>query len=147
MLLKEKLDEYLKAAMRSKDAVRLSTIRMLKTAINNAEIAKKKDFTDEDILPVIQSSIKQRRDSIEQYSKGNRPELAAKEEVELKILQAYLPAQLSEDEVRVLVAKVIAETGASSAKDMGKVMGKLMPVVKGKAENSLVSSIVKENLK
>ncbi|OGF47240.1 MAG: aspartyl-tRNA amidotransferase [Candidatus Firestonebacteria bacterium RIFOXYA2_FULL_40_8] len=147
MGLKEKLDEDLKLAMKAKDELKLSTVRLLKNAVNNAELAKKKTFTDDEIIAVIQSAIKQRKDSIEQYSKGGRAELAAQEENEMKILQAYLPAQLSEEEVRKLVLDVIKETGAASVKEMGKVMGKLMPLVKGKADNSLVSSVVKEHLK
>ncbi len=147
MDVKEKLNEDLKAAMKAGDALKTSTVRMLKAAINNAEMAKKASFTDEEVFRVIAASIKQRRDSIEQYKKGNRPELAAQEEAELVILQSYLPAQMSEEELRALVARVIAETGAGAVKDMGKVMGKLMPLLKGRAENSLVSSIVKENLK
>jgi len=147
MSLKEKLDEDLKLAMKAKDELKLSTVRLLKNAVNNAELAKKKPFSDEEIITVIQSSIKQRKDSIEQYRQGGREELAVQEEKEMKILQAYLPKQLSEEEVRKLVADVIKETGAASVKEMGKVMGKLMPLIKGKADNSLVSSVVKEYLK
>ncbi|MEI6845884.1 MAG: GatB/YqeY domain-containing protein [Candidatus Firestonebacteria bacterium] len=147
MGLKEKLDEDLKLAMKAKDELKLSTVRLLKNAINNAELAKKKIFTDEEVIAVIQSSIKQRKDSIEQYTKGGRAELAAQEETEMKILQAYLPEQLGEEELRKLVKQAVVETGAVSFKEMGKVMGKLMPLIKGKADNSLVSSIVKEHLK
>ncbi|OGF47078.1 MAG: aspartyl-tRNA amidotransferase [Candidatus Firestonebacteria bacterium RIFOXYC2_FULL_39_67] len=147
MGLKEKLDEDLKLAMKAKDELKLSTVRLLKNAISNAEIAKKKTLTDDDIITVIQSSIKQRKDSIEQYTQGGRSELAVQEETEMKILQAYLPEQLSEEEVRKFVLDVIKETGAASVKEMGKVMGKLMPLVKGKADSSLVSLIVKEHLK
>lgn len=147
MELKEKLNEDLKVAMKAGDALKTSTIRMLKSAINNAEMAKKKSFSDEEVFNVILSSIKQHRDSINQYKQGNRPELVAQEEAELVILQAYLPAQMSEEELRTLVAKVIAETGATAVKDMGKVIGKIMPLIKGRADNSIVSSIVKENLK
>ncbi len=147
MDLKDKLNEDLKTAMKAGDALKTSTVRMLKSAINNAEMAKRKSFTDEEVFNVILSSIKQHRDSIQQYTKGNRPELVAQEEAELVILQAYLPAQMSEEEVRDLVKKVIAETGAVTAKDMGKVIGKIMPLIKGRADNSLVSSLVKESLK
>ena len=147
MDLKDKLNEDLKTAMKAGDALKTSTVRMLKSAINNAEMAKRKSFTDEEVFNVILSSIKQHRDSIQQYTKGHRPELVAQEEAELVILQAYLPAQMSEEEVRDLVKKVIAETGAVTAKDMGKVIGKIMPLIKGRADNSLVSSLVKESLK
>ena len=147
MELKERLDGDLKAAMKARDELKLSTVRMLKSAINNGEISKKKVFTDEDVVSVISTSIKQRKDSIEQYTKGGRNELAAREEAEMKILLEYLPAQLNEEEVRALVVKAITETSGVSAKDMGKVMGRIMPSIKGKADSSLVSSIVKELLK
>jgi len=94
MDLKDKLNEDLKTAMKAGDALKTSTVRMLKSAINNAEMAKRKSFTDEEVFNVILSSIKQHRDSIQQYTKGNRPELVAQEEAELVILQAYLPAQI-----------------------------------------------------
>ncbi|OGF50907.1 MAG: aspartyl-tRNA amidotransferase [Candidatus Firestonebacteria bacterium GWA2_43_8] len=147
MSLKEKLDLDLKLAMKAKDELKLSTVRLLKNAVTNGELAKKKTFSDDEIISVIQSSIKQRKDSIEQYRNGGREELAVQEEAEMKILQAYLPEQLSEEEVRNLVAGVIKETGAASVKEMGKVMGKLMPLLKGKADNALVSAVVKEHLK
>ena len=147
MELKEKLDEDLKAAMKSADKVKLSCIRLLKTSIMNGEIKKNKTFADEDVISVIQSAIKQRKDSFEQYTKGNRPELAALEADEIKVLERYLPAQMGEAEVKELVDKAIKETGASSAQDIGKVMGKLMPLVKGKADGGLVNRLVREILK
>jgi len=147
MALKEKLDVDLKAAMKAGDQAKLSAIRLLKAAVMNAEIQKNKTFSDEDIFPLIQTAVKQRKDSFEQFTKGNRPELAAKEEAEIKFLEVYLPAQMGEAEVKQLVDKAIAETGAASAKDIGKVMGKLMPLVKGKADGGLVNRLVREVLK
>jgi len=119
----------------------------LKAAIGNAEIAKKKTLVDEDIISLLQTAVKQRKDSAEQFGAGNRPELAEKEKAEIKILEAYLPAQLGEQEVRELVAKAVADTGAAGAKDIGKVMGKLMPLVKGRADGGLVNRLVREILK
>ena len=147
MGLKEKIDEDIKSAMKAKEELKLSVLRMLKAAIGNAEIAKKRSFVDEDIFSILQTSVKQRKDSAEQFRAGNRPELAEKETAEIKILETYLPAQLGEQEVRELVAKVVLETGAAGAKDIGKVMGKLMPLVKGKADGGLVNRLVRETLK
>ena len=147
MGLKEKIDEDIKSAMKAKDELKLSALRMLKAAIGNAEIAKKKTLVDEDIFSLLQTAVKQRKDSAEAFRAGNRPELAEKETAEIKILEVYLPAQLGEQEVRELVAKAVADTGAAGAKDIGKVMGKLMPLVKGKADGGLVNRLVREILK
>jgi uncharacterized protein len=147
MGLNEKLDEDLKAAMKAGETLKVSAIRMLKSAVKNAELAKNKKFGDEEIFPVIQTAVKQRKDSAEQFKAGNRPELAEKEEAEIKILSAYLPAQLSEDELKKLITGVISETGASTAKDTGKVMGRLMPLVKGKADGGTVNKLLREILK
>ena len=147
MGLKEKIDEDIKSAMKTREELKLSALRMLKAAIGNAEIAKKKTLVDEDIISLLQTAVKQRKDSAEQFGAGNRPELAEKEKAEIKILEAYLPAQLGEQEVRELVAKAVADTGAAGAKDIGKVMGKLMPLVKGRADGGLVNRLVREILK
>ncbi len=147
MGLKEKIDEDIKSAMKTREELKLSALRMLKAAIGNAEIAKKKTLVDEDIFSLLQTAVKQRKDSAEAFRAGNRPELAEKETAEIKILEVYLPAQLGEQEVRELVAKAVAETGAAGAKDIGKVMGKLMPLVKGKADGGLVNRLVREILK
>ena len=147
MGLKEKIDEDIKSAMRAKEELKLSALRMVKAAIGNAEIAKKKSFIDEDVFAILQTAVKQRKDSAEQFRAGNRPELAEKETAEIKILEAYLPTQLGEQELRELVAKAVSETGAVGAKDTGKVMGKLMPLVKGKADGGLVNRLVREILK
>ena len=147
MGLKEKIDEDIKSAMKTREELKLSALRMLKAAIGNAEIAKKKTLVDEDIFSLLQTAVKQRKDSAEAFRAGNRPELAEKETAEIKILEVFLPAQLGEQEVRELVAKAVAETGAAGAKDIGKVMGKLMPLVKGKADGGLVNRLVREILK
>lgn len=149
MNLKNQLQEDMKAAMLAKEEMRLSTIRMLKSAIQYHEIQKGGagyEATDEDVLEVVGREIKKRKESIELYEKGGRQELADKEKKELEILQTYLPEQLSEDEVRKLVADAISLTGAKTIQEMGKVMGALMPQTKGKADGQLVSSIVRESL-
>lgn len=146
---KSKLQEELKQSMLAKEELKTSVLRLLLSAINYYEIQKGGagyQATDEDVLAVIQQQVKQRRDSIEQYSKAERKDLSDKEQKELEILQTYLPAQMSEEEVRTLVKQAISEIGAASISDMGKVMGALMPRVKGKADGSLVSQIVKEFL-
>lgn len=152
MSLKERLDEDLKSAMRGQrtdpeQRIRVSTIRFLNAEIKNAEILKKEELTDEEIQDIIQRQIKRRKDSIEQYKKGGREDLAEKEAKEEKILASYLPEQLSDEEIRELAKKAIEETGAMSPKEMGKVMSKLMPEVRGKADGKGVSRIASELLK
>ncbi|MFH1824016.1 MAG: GatB/YqeY domain-containing protein [Candidatus Firestonebacteria bacterium] len=147
MGLREKLDEDLKIAVKAKDSLKVSTIRLLKSAFRNAEIAKIKKFSDDEILAVVQTSIKQRKESIEQFKTGNRNDLAEKEENEKKILESYLPPQLSVDEIKKLIEDAVKEVGASTPKDIGKVMGKLMSLVRGKADGNLVNQIVRERLK
>jgi uncharacterized protein len=146
MALKERLDEDLKAAMREKAQLRLDTIRMLKSAIKYREIELMKPLDDAGVLSVIASEIKRRRDSVEQYRAGNRPELAEKEEKEIAILQAYLPQQLSADELRAKVDEAVAKVGAQGPKDMGAVMKALLPEVQGRAEGKAVSDLVKARL-
>lgn len=146
MALKETLDAELKAAMREKDALKLSVIRMLKSAIKYREIEVMKPLDDAGVLAVVASEIKRRRDSVEQYRAGNRADLADKEEAEIVVLQAYLPAQLGEDELRAKVDEAIAKTGAKGPKDMGAVMKALLPEVQGRAEGKAVSDMVKARL-
>jgi uncharacterized protein len=147
--LKSKIQEELKQAMLAQDTVRTSVIRMLKSAIGYYEIQKGgAGYTanDEDVLAVVQKEAKQRRDSIEEFKKAGRQELAEKEQKELEILQKYLPEQLSEQALTVLITQTIKELGVTSIQDMGKVMAALMPKVKGKADGGSVSKIVKESL-
>lgn len=148
-MLKQKIQNDMKAAMLTKDEARLSAIRMLKSALQYFEIAKGGagyEATDEDVLDVIGKEVKKRRESIEMYEKGGRKDAAESEKKELELLQSYLPKQMSEDEIRTIVKEAIASTGAVTIQDMGKVMSSIMPKTKGKAENSIVSKIVKEEL-
>ncbi|WP_457568151.1 GatB/YqeY domain-containing protein [Desulfurobacterium sp.] len=146
MGLKERLVKDMKEAMKARDKVKLSTIRMINSLIKNAEIDKRGELTDEEILSLLQKYAKQRRESIELYEKGGRKDLVEKERAELAIVESYLPEQMDEDEIRKVVEEAITETGASSLKDMGKVMKVVMPKVKGKADGSLVNRIVRELL-
>ena len=148
-MTKQELQDQLKESMLARTVLRTSVLRMLISAISYTEIQKGGAgyiATDEDVMIVIQSEAKKRRDSIEQYTAANRLELARAEKNELEILQSYLPEQMGEDELRLIVDEVIAQTGASSAQEMGKVMGALMSKVKGKADGGMVSKIVKEKL-
>jgi uncharacterized protein len=146
MALREKLDEDLKSAMRAKDALRMNTVRGLKSAIKYREIELMKPLDDAGILGVVASEIKRRRDSVEQYRAGNRPELAEKEEAEIRILQEFLPQQLTPAEVEAKVDEVIARVGAKGPKDMGGVMKALLPEVQGRADGKVVSELVKRRL-
>lgn len=146
---KQKLQEELRQSMLAKNELKTSVLRMLLSAINYYEIQKGGagyEASEEDVLSVVQNQAKQRRDSIEQFKNAGRTELADKEQKELEFLQAYLPKQMSEDEIKKLVKEMISQTGAASIQDMGKVMGALMPKTKGKADGNLVSKIVKESL-
>ena len=146
MALKEQLDAELKTAMREKDQVKLSTVRMLKSAIKYREIELMKPLDDAGVHAVIASEIKRRRDSVEQYRSGGRDDLAGQEEAEIAVLQGWLPAQLSPEELAKLVDAAIARVGAQGPKDMGKVMKELLPEVQGKAEGKAVSELVKAKL-
>jgi len=161
-MLKEKLTQDLKDSLKSGDSQRRSVIGMVLSAVKNREFDKRgklsKDITDaaeldkaallndEEIIEVISSEIKKRKDSISQFESGGRPELAEGEKKEIDMLSPYMPEQMSEDEVREIVKATISETGASEAKDMGRVIGAVMPKVKGRADGQMVSSIVKELL-
>ncbi len=148
-MLKDKIQDDLKAAMIAKDAEKLSAIRMLKSAIQYYEIAKGGagyEASDEDVIDVVGKEIKKRKESIELYKQGGRNEQAENEQKEVDTLQSYLPEQMSEDEVGELVKEAVKQTGAKSMQEMGKVMGALMPKVKGKADATLVSNLVREQL-
>ncbi len=146
MALKEQLDADLKAAMKDKDQLKLSVVRMLKSAIKYREIELMKSLDDAGVQAVIHSEIKRHRDSVEQYRGGHREDLASKEEAEIAILQLYQPAQLSPEELEKIVDGVIARVGAQGPKDMGKVMKALLPEVQGKTEGKAVSELVKAKL-
>lgn len=146
MSLREDISKQIPAAMKAGEKEKLSTLRMLLSAVKYKEVDAKRQLTDEEVQQVVGTLIRQRQDSIEQYVKGNRPELAEKEQAEIDILKAYLPAQLGADELRELIKKLAQEVGASGQKDMGKLMKAVMPHVKGKADGKLVNDIVKEVL-
>lgn len=146
MALREKLDEDLKSAMREKQSLRLSVIRMLKSAIKYREIELMRTLDDAGIQGVISSEIKRRRDSVEQFRAGNRQDLADKEDAEIRILQAYLPQQLSTAELEAKVDEAVARVGAKGPKDMGAVMKALLPEVQGRADGKVVSELVKQRL-
>ncbi len=146
MSIKDQLMQDMKEAMKSKQSERLGTIRQLRSAIKNKEIEQRQDLDDSGIIAVISTAVKQRREAAQMYHDNDRPELAAKEEAELVVLQQYLPAQLSEAEVREIVIAVIAESGASSMKDMGKVMPQVMAKTKGSADGKMVNRLVREQL-
>ncbi len=146
MALRERLDEDLKTAMRAKDSLRMNTVRGLKSAVKYREIELMKPLDDAGILGVVGSEIKRRRDSVEQYRAANRPELAETEEAEIRLLQDYLPQQLSAAELEAKVAEVVARVGAQGPKDMGAVMKALLPEVQGKADGKVVSELVKQRL-
>ncbi len=133
-------------AMKAKDKERLSTIRMLKSALQTEQINKGDELTEEEELTVLAREKKQRVESLSEFKSAGRKDLIDKLDKEISIVDHYLPEQLSEDEIRKIVQDAIAQTQASSMKDMGKVMGALMPKTKGKADGALVSSIVKEEL-
>jgi Uncharacterized conserved protein len=141
-----KLQEEMKAAMKSGDKDKLSTIRMLISEIKKVQIDSKKELTDEEIISIMQKYIKQRKEAYTQYEQAGRKDLAEKELKEIEIVQQFLPPPLSEEELIKIVEETIHEVGASSIKDMGKVVKAVMDKVKGRAEGSLISKIVKEKL-
>ena len=143
MKLEETLENDLHQAMKAKDADKLSVLRMVKAALINYKIEKKKEsLADEDVVEIVQKQAKQRRESIESFEKASRKDLADKEKKELSILEIYLPKQLSDAEIKTLAQQVIAKTGAKTKAEMGKVMKDLMPLVKGKADGKKVNEIL-----
>jgi uncharacterized protein YqeY len=142
MPLQDRLSDDLKEAMRQRDEIRRSTLRMLLSAIHNEEIDQGKPLNDEKITTVITRQIRQHLESIEAFRQGNRPELAEREETELAILRSYQPKQLSSAEILLLAERAIQETGAKGPGDLGGVMGRIMPQVRGKAEGSAVREII-----
>ncbi|OGN14888.1 MAG: hypothetical protein A3J47_02720 [Candidatus Yanofskybacteria bacterium RIFCSPHIGHO2_02_FULL_43_22] len=161
-MLKEKLQNDMKEAMKTGDATRRMVLSLLQSAIKNKELEKRSKLSklgtdaakfeelsmlsDEEIMDVISSEAKKRKESIESYEKGGREELAQKERNELNILMEYMPEQISENEIRIEAKKAIAKTGAKDIKEMGKVLGALMPKMKGKADGQTVSRIVREEI-
>jgi uncharacterized protein len=146
MGINEKINEEMIAAAKAKDKVRLSTVRMLKAAVHNKEIDLMRPLNEAEALQMLSAIVKQRKDSIEQFAKGGRNDLVEKETAELKIVQEFMPPQISEEEVESIIKKTIADIGAVSVKDMGKVMKALMPQLTGKADGKIVGEKVKSLL-
>lgn len=144
--LVQRLDQALVGAMKARDAVRTSTLRMVRAALKNREIEKRGSLEEAEVVQVVSSLLKQRRESIEQFRGGNRPDLVAREEAEAEILKEFLPAEMAPEELAALVARVIAQVGATGHADLGKVMGALMPLVRGKADGRKVNEAVRAAL-
>lgn len=146
MSIKDRILEDMKTAMRGQEKERLATIRLILAALKQREVDERIVLSDEQILATLNKMIKQRRDSISQFEAGNRADLAQKEAEEIRVIQVYLPAQLNEAEIDQAITMAIQESGATSAKDMGKVMGLLKNKIQGKADMTIVSARVKEKL-
>ena len=146
MSLKARITEDMKAAMRAKEAARLSAIRLLLSAMKQREVDERIELTDGDVMGIIEKMIKQRRESIVQYEKGARTDLADAEKFEVAVLTAYLPAQLAQAEIAAAIDAAFAETGAKAMPDMGKVMAVLKPRLAGRADMGRVSALVKSRL-
>ena len=146
MSLKNQITEDMKSAMKAGDKDRLKVVRLIMAAIKQIEVDSRAELDDAGVLGVLNKMVKQRRDSVEQFEKGGREDLAALERAEIEVLQAYLPEQLGEDELNALIESTIAETGASSIRDMGSVMNALRPKVQGRADMKAVSQSVKTHL-
>ena len=144
--MKNKIIEDIKSAMKSQDKVALAVVRMLKSDIQMAELNKKSELTDDEIVSIVSKQIKMRKDSIKEFEKGNRNDLIEQSEQEIKILEKYLPEQLTEEEVTDIINNVFSKVNPTSSSDMGKIMGALTPLVKGKADMGIVSKIVKEKI-
>ena len=147
MSIKEQLMADIKSAMKNKESDKLATLRFLHSAIKNKEIeVRPKELTEDDVLSVIKKMVKQRKDSIEQYERAGRQDLADKEKAELVFMNTYLPEQLSEEKVLSIVKETITELGAKDMKDMGKVMQAVLTKTGGAADNKIVSQLVKQSL-
>jgi uncharacterized protein YqeY len=146
MAFKEKMNHEMVLAAKTKDKIRLSALRMLKSGLHNREIDAKRELDEGEFLQLLSSMVKQRRDSIEQFAKGGRADLVEKEEAELKVIEEFLPAQLSEAELDASIAEAIREMGAEGVRDMGKVMKVLMPKLTGRADGKAVGEKVKARL-
>jgi uncharacterized protein YqeY len=143
MTFKNKLDQEMILAAKATDKIRLSALRMLKNGLHNREIDLKRELNEAEFVQLVSGMVKQRKDSIEQFDKGGRPDLVEKEEAELKVIREFMPAQMSETELDAIIAEAIRETGAAGVRDMGKVMKILMPRVAGKADGKSVGEKVK----
>ena len=146
MSLADRIKDDMKVAMRERDKDRLGTIRLILAAMKQQEVDTREELTDNDVLAILNKMVKRRRDSIEQFTKAGRAELAAKEQTEIETIQDYLPEQLSEEDILVMVDEAISATGAESMRDMGKVMGMLKPKLQGRADMGQVSGLIKSKL-
>jgi uncharacterized protein YqeY len=146
MSLEERLMDEMKQAMKTNDKLRLSTIRMIRTAVKNKEIEQRKKLDDDSVMRVIQGMVRRGEESVEQFKLGGRTDLVEKETKEIEILKSYLPKALSQEEILKLIDQTIEETQASSLKDLGKVMKSVMPKLGGRAEGALINQLVKERL-
>jgi len=146
MNLNERLNDDMKQAMKSQEKFKLTTIRMIRAAVKNQEIELKRPLEDDEVLAILSREIKQRKDSLQEFQKAGREDLTANLAAEIDIISVYLPQQLTEEEIKVIVQQTIQETGASSKAEMGKVMSALMPKVKGRADGKLVNQTVQQFL-
>ncbi|WP_188647273.1 GatB/YqeY domain-containing protein [Marinithermofilum abyssi] len=146
MTLLERLTQDMKTAMKEKDKTKLSVVRMLRSSIKNKEIELGRSLDEDEALQVVSKELKQQKDSLSEFERAGRDDLAEKARGEIAVLEQYLPEQLSEEEIRAIVQETIQETGASSKKDMGKVMGAIMPKVKGRADGKVINRLVQEFL-
>ena len=146
MTLQMQLNDAMKEAMKAKDSLRLNAIRLIKTAVKNREIDERRELGEQEVIAVLSSLVKQRKESAQVYRENGRPELAEKEELELAVIQGFLPTQLDEAGIRQLIEAALAETGAASPKDMGKVMKIVSAQTLGRADGKLVSELVKARL-
>jgi hypothetical protein len=146
MGLREQIDGDIKDAMKSGAKDKVSALRMLSAALKNKQIEKRAPLAESEIVDTVRSLIKQRKDSIEQFAKGGRQDLVDKETAEVAVLEVYLPRQMAREEIEKIVREVIAQTGSQGAKDMGKVLKALVPLLAGRADNKLVSELVKSSL-
>ncbi len=146
MSTKDKLNENLKQAMKARDNLRLSVVRMILAAVRNREIERRSELDDQGISELLSTLAKQRRESVRLYRDGNRPDLVAKEEAELAVLEEFLPEQLTAEELSGMIERVIAETGAEGTKDIGRVMKALSPLIAGRADGKSASEMAREKL-
>jgi uncharacterized protein YqeY len=146
MSLQQKLVDDMKSAMKGKEKLRLSVIRMVRASLKNAEINSKKELSEDEVLEVITKEVKMRRDSIPEYEKAGRTDLVQQLKDEIEILMAYLPEQLTPEEIETIVLEAIKQVNAQSPKDMGKVMSAVMPQVKGRADGKLINELVRRCL-
>ncbi|EGV51567.1 glutamyl-tRNA amidotransferase [Candidatus Endoriftia persephone str. Guaymas] len=145
-MLKQRIQDDVKAAMKAREKQRLGTLRLITAAIKQREVDERIELDDDQVLAILEKMIKQRRDSIAQYQQAGRDELAAQEQSEIEIIQDYMPEGLSTEEINSLIEEAIASSGASAMKDMGKVMGQLKPKMQGRADMGQVSALVKQKL-